>query len=361
MIIIGIMLLIGSPLYAGISILTPVAGKTSPSRILLLVVKGPVGSVVKLRVQNPSSKWVLSKAVSKGKEAVYHFRLTLVRGKNVFWILPGETRLNVSWNPAFSIARPERFPGIYLFHEKKAEAACLPCHKALRKDSRAPSGKRGCLPCHRQEVIPPKNAWVHGPAAEGNCGACHASKASATGVRFTPIMGGSDKLCFRCHVSERRWKSRAYLHGPVGAGNCVFCHDPHSSPRKFYLRYDGSQGLCLVCHLKKARNFSKKGFKFHAILSAKGCIVCHSPHATNYPYQLYTGTVSLCVSCHLRFKGKKTGHPISKHPLQGPRDPLHPQKRFTCVSCHNPHGGLYKSLLRAPSGMRLCARCHPYQ
>ncbi len=354
-----------SPLFAGASLLTPVSGKTTPFKEIRIVVAGPVAGV-KIRSENGEADYALLKKVPrKGKKgAVYHFKLTLKKGKNVLFLLPGEVRFSVSWNPAFSVARLGRFPGIYLFHRGASERACLPCHEIAKKGKKAKkggAGKRACLPCHRDKMSYLEKGWAHEPAAVGDCFACHAKGAGKKRIRFTPLDGGSDRLCLRCHLSSRRWKTEKYVHGPVGAGNCVFCHDPHGSSRKFYLRYDGKEGLCLVCHLVKARDFSKKGFRFHAILTAKGCVACHSPHASPHPYQLEEATLPLCMGCHPRFKGKKRGHPLSKHPLMGPRDPLNPQKPFTCVSCHDPHGSLYRALLIAPAGMRLCARCHPYQ
>ncbi len=349
-------LLASVPLHAENTLLTPVSGKTTSRREIHLVVKGPAAGLKLRSVETHERPLLLEKAPYKtGGMAAYHFRVHLHRGTNVLEIVPGRTRIVVKRGSPAIAGRSGGIPGFYLFHKAPAEAGCLPCHKGLGKGEGG-----GCRSCHVGKYTRPEAEWVHAPAAEGRCLSCHASERAPSGERFHPREGGTATLCFRCHLNARRWLSMPHVHGPVGAGNCVFCHDPHGSSHPFSLRYDGRKEMCLACHSEKAKAFLSQGFKPHAILAARGCTVCHDPHASAHPFQLEEPTVPLCVGCHPRFKGMTRGHPISRHPLQGKRDPLHPGRRFTCASCHDPHGSPYENLLIAPRETRLCSRCHPY-
>jgi predicted CXXCH cytochrome family protein len=47
------------------------------------------------------------------------------------------------------------------------------------------------------------------------------------------------------------------------------------------------------------------------------------------------------------------------HPVSAPSDPRKPDRAFTCVSCHNPHGsGSPKLLIRGKTALDVCAACH---
>ena len=200
---------------------------------------------------------------------------------------------------------------------------------------------------------------MHGPFAKRKCFSCHSS-GYVKGVRFG-LKGNSDfSLCSQCHFAPLVWRKMLYQHGPFAARNCTACHDPHEGNFRFLLKYEPKKGLCLACHRDKAKEFSSEGYRFHPILSAKGCVICHDPHASDYPKQLYDTPFKVCISCHPRFGKIKKGHPIVAHPVVGPLIPGTNEK-LTCSSCHNPHGSPYESLLYAPrAGSRVCLKCHKY-
>jgi predicted CXXCH cytochrome family protein len=130
-----------------------------------------------------------------------------------------------------------------------------------------------------------------------------------------------DKVCLTCHnqpvaVEDGRvipnmnpvlTKSK-FLHGPVRAGNCSGCHDPHSSDEKlllkrpftssFYAPFDVDNfALCFKCHTDKMvlepkttnltnfRNGSENLHYMHVNRTKKGrtCRTCHVIHGSNFP------------------------------------------------------------------------------
>ncbi len=165
---------------------------------------------------------------------------------------------------------------------------------------------------------------------------------------------------FFCHTSKRWWMTKKYIHGPVAAGDCLACHDPHVSSYKYLLWADSKIKLCLSCHTDKEKEFEEPGYKFHGIINGKGCVVCHSPHATDYPYQLYKPIQPLCGSCHPKFLKIKKDHPVAGHPVSGVKNPIKPQKMLNCASCHDPHGSKYEKLLIGRYGSAFCFKCHTY-
>lgn len=118
------------------------------------------------------------------------------------------------------------------------------------------------------------------------------------------------EACSKCHPAML---SAPYKHGPVDAGYCNFCHDPHASQYSAWLR-KSSWELCTTCHDEKAADV-------HVIAGY--------------------------------LKGLS-------HPTRGNRDPARPGKRFSCVSCHEPHSAFTYELYQfeAKTRYELCAVCH---
>jgi predicted CXXCH cytochrome family protein len=110
----------------------------------------------------------------------------------------------------------------------------------------------------------------HGPYGARLCHACHQR---ASNSLIMPV----EKLCLNCHNLNL---TKKFVHGPVAAGGCIVCHDPHSSGRKFLLRSDPRQ-FCLHCHEKKAvfRNPAHKG-------EDAACTECHDAHSSNKRFML---------------------------------------------------------------------------
>jgi predicted CXXCH cytochrome family protein len=116
--------------------------------------------------------------------------------------------------------------------------------------------------------------------------------------------------CLKCHsdVMNGRFK-----HGPVDAGNCTLCHDPHASGNAAWLR-KSSWELCTTCHDEKA------------------------------------------TERHVLTGLKKN----ASHPTKAKRDPARRGKRLTCVSCHGPHSAesRYLFAFSVKERFELCGFCH---
>ena len=94
------------------------------------------------------------------------------------------------------------------------------------------------------------------------------------------------------------------------------------------------------------------------------CDMCHAPHetATDHPFRLTDNVNNLCAQCHDGYD--KKNHPVADHPVVGAKDPIHPEREFTCVSCHNPHSSDAQHLFqyhfsdKTPYGGNSCLLCH---
>lgn len=117
-------------------------------------------------------------------------------------------------------------------------------------------------------IVIQRNSYAyHQPYQRKQCVACHNENAVGSLVRQEP------ELCYSCH--ENFNTQFASLHGPVDAGFCSSCHDPHMSREKYLLKTAGN-ALCTICHLAEEVRQPPE----HADIGKALCISCHDPHTS---------------------------------------------------------------------------------
>lgn len=118
---------------------------------------------------------------------------------------------------------------------------------------------------------------MHAPYQQNKCDACHTSR-NAFEIISTP---GEDK-CFACH--EKVKDQHAFLHGPVAANRCLWCHDPHRSNVPSLLRVAAGR-LCRECHTQELLDPSVP----EHLDEKKDCLQCHAGHGGSDRYFLKPG------------------------------------------------------------------------
>ncbi len=353
-----------------IRLLTPAADSIIYSRnrninvVVAVADKADVGRVALADARrgsrfDPVGRW-------EGKQGItyVHFRVPLRRGRNMLQLAPVARDIKIRYFPVSSLLNVDYSrPDIFLFHRnREVPAECSACHTDKLpggvKAGRVIYGRYspGCYSCHPKTAA--AGEWRHFPAANLLCRSCHEKEGEK---KIIVPSGKVEEVCFRCHINDRKWRRARHIHGPAGTGDCTICHDPHNGNYRGQLWADGRGELCVACHSDKKRFIQpeQRRFYVHGILQAKGCNICHSPHASGHRFQLDHEINDLCVSCHTRLAELKRGHPVANHPLSGRPDPRRSGRRMACTSCHDPHGSKYKYLLIADvRGGRICVKCH---
>lgn len=182
----------------------------------------------------------------------------------------------------------------------------------------------------------------HFSALEQSCATCHEGLPSSDD-------GASMKAdCNVCHKSMS--SGAVYLHAPAEMQECTGCHG-WSAEKKVVVVEKGVPGACFDCHGEKQTQVDNAKFP-HPV--AGECLTCHSAHGTDQKHIVKEDIYTLCISCH---EGKKVNHPVGRHPLRFAK--LSETEEISCVSCHNPHGSEFETLLRGPGGpMASCEACH---
>lgn len=196
-----------------------------------------------------------------------------------------------------------------------------------------------------KEFTPPegfKRFYTHDKVGPLTCTECHRKRRGKIDFqRITPAR--SNCTTSDCH--PKFGKEATYVHGPVGAGVCISCHNPHGSFEPLQLERTG-QELCFVCHEVKTEEFEQEVVHPPA---EDGCIDCHDPHQSNMRFQLRGDgetASSLCFECHEEemFTQKHQHEPVDTG---------------DCIACHSPHASPNEKLLIAPlQGGTLCFECH---
>jgi predicted CXXCH cytochrome family protein len=183
---------------------------------------------------------------------------------------------------------------------------------------------------------------------------------------LAPAHAADGDECAKCHAALFQKSS---VHGAVSLG-CKSCHVPMDAESPHKVRGKVAKGLpmeanaqCLTCHEKK--HF--EGKVVHGPVAAGLCLACHDPHASDHLGLLRKPPAEQCLDCHPEVsKGphviagfSRSGHPLGENgKTKQTEDPLRPGRKFYCVSCHEPHSSELPRLNRFPKGMDSCLKCH---
>ncbi|MFZ1730786.1 MAG: cytochrome c3 family protein [Bacteroidota bacterium] len=188
---------------------------------------------------------------------------------------------------------------------------------------------------------------LHSAEQEEFCGGCHTMAPDAEAIKNRSEV---KEVCSPCHSPL---VNQASSHFPAAEWDCLSCHDANSSPRyALYSDQSYEAEFCLGCHADIQEQLEKK--VPHAA-AEMNCTTCHDPHGSTRRKLLKGDVKPLCASCHE--EAANTPHPVNKHPLSGTKDPLVPERGFSCASCHNPHGSDTPKLLHEPLS-KMCQKCH---
>ncbi len=203
---------------------------------------------------------------------------------------------------------------------------------ALTQDNFSNCTAKGC------HLTQTRFSVVHSPLEDG-CDNCHQTESDTHPVeneKEFSLITGVPELCYNCHETNNQMK---HVHPPVKNGECLSCHNPHSSDYESLLIADGGE-TCASCH-----DLMKDGGEIHGPVAANMCNACHTAHQSDIAGLLLQGGMDLCLFCHTNKKD------VQNMPS------VHEPFKEACLQCHSPHRSTYKFMVRkdVPG---LCFDCH---
>lgn len=214
----------------------------------------------------------------------------------------------------------------------------------------APKGEGVSVPAEFSSSI------LHVAETERLCAPCHNMAPTLTSVNTSV---GKANPCYTCH---KKMMNTDYVHGPAGTFSCAYCHALQGEPKYATPKRDAA--LCGECHVEKVKQFKEMKMR-HGPIDAGMCELCHDPHGSATIAQLKMPINKLCLSCHEQIG---VGVHVNRstygagHPLSGKRDisPKGQGRELSCVSCHDPHGGNFRYYFQGgmEGRMELCQYCH---
>ncbi len=217
-------------------------------------------------------------------ENIKHFIVELKNGKNEITLYYEKNNKTESKTLIIYSLPSENFKvdaKLYNFHKSEVEKFCKNCHSITYKKV-SKSEELDCFTCHKEKFD--KGLRFHPPFEELACDNCHKS------IFDRP---NSEKVCKECHEIEEGF----YLHSPYARGDCVICHDPHSSMEDKFLKTK-INSLCIICHEKELYGIH------HPVANHPGdkkgifCNSCHNSHGTKFGFHLKWPNKPVCSVCH---------------------------------------------------------------
>lgn len=244
-------------------------------------------------------------------------------------------------------------PRVITFRQQVVSRQCLRCHAEMfpffkKKKTHSPFVKKACAACHTShglELVKKIKVASSATAAKKKPARVYLTRFKAPKPKKkSRLLYSRAKLCAdKCHKATANEVNQKYSMLPFTAKQCLSCHSPHASDNDHLTRAP-MQILCLTCHPKIAKYYAKP--TLHPPFKVGSCTSCHKAHASNFKPLLRRPPKILCFVCHpkiAKFKQK----PVKMEPFaQG-----------KCPRCHNPHGSVNAKLLQAPLPT-LCFSCH---
>jgi len=270
--------------------------------------------------------------------------ITLKKGANTIKVSAGKLSTTVNVYLGGKKDKPQKGYKRYYIHSGIISMNCKECHKFRRGKfdfKRNVPARADCTTdkCHGNKLA--DKEYVHGPVGAGVCVSCHNPHGS-----FRPLQLARDDrtLCMVCHQAKEEEFNKEVVHPPVDEG-CSTCHDPHQSSKRFQLKGEGKSvsSLCFDCHDETI--FTQK-FQ-HGPVGVGDCIACHNAHASNVEQLLIAPKADgqLCFQCHAdrrdSFNLKQVHAPVKED----------------CGKCHDPHSSDHKMQLIKEQNS-LCKDCH---
>ncbi len=238
-------------------------------------------------------------------------------------------------------------------HSPVEEGECAGCHAVHGSDLQkllAAPGKALCIKCHDDPSLTPEGKeWTTTHAAlDDGCFACHLPHvAPAAGMLKSP----QAPLCFGCHdaFAAPDAAKGGSIHLPVAQGACSRCHAPHGAALPKLLVAAPGRELCLKCHKDPTRDPAGTAWAVPHPALDDGCPACHVPHVAQSRRLLTAPQRALCAGCHEEKNFNSDGKEWAV--------PHTPVLSGMCSSCHGPHGGPEKALLKK-TAFDICGTCH---
>ncbi len=300
-------------------------------------------------VQITGSGISVAKSKVPVKDSTFGSLITFRQGKNQITVsAAGMTKqIKVFFTPEKALKKgqspPDGYKRFYV-HGKAGELNCKECHSFRRGKfnfQRNVPARSNCTTGECHPKMGKDAAHVHGPVGAGICISCHNPHGSSEPLQME--RSGQD-ICIVCHEAKRQEFDQEVVHPPVEDG-CVDCHDPHQSQMQFQLKGNGKEvsSLCFTCHEDEIFTNEHQ----HGPVASGDCIACHYPHASANEKLLIApqDEGKLCFECHETVKD------------QMGRKVIHEPADDTCNNCHDPHSSANNYQLISPSG-ELCESCH---
>ncbi len=134
------------------------------------------------------------------------------------------------------------------------------------------SATKSSDPNSKAAGAPAVETWsVHEPVKD--CTQCHGQQPRRGFSSKVQLVAEVPRLCQQCH--SKFTALEGWVHGPVAAGDCLLCHNPHRTRTEALLKKPIPE-LCYQCHETRAIHLIDK----HDQPSHAHCTDCHEGHAS---------------------------------------------------------------------------------